>query len=104
MEKLKIYLGDMTYDTITLSTETFPLNIGFIASYCEKKFEDQVEITLFKYIDELEQAIIDSPPDILGMSNYVWCQNISLDLFKIFRENNSNGLTIWGGPNFPLDL
>lgn len=44
MNKLKIYLGDMTYDTITLSTETFPLNIGFIASYClknlEKKFQD----------------------------------------------------------------
>ena len=35
-EKLKIYLGDMTYDTVTLSTETFPLNIGFIASYCIK--------------------------------------------------------------------
>jgi hypothetical protein len=31
MSKLKIYLGDMTYDTITFSTETFPLNIGFIA-------------------------------------------------------------------------
>ena len=38
MDNLKIYLGDMTYDTITLSTETFPLNIGFIASYCIKKY------------------------------------------------------------------
>ncbi len=104
MKKLKIYLGDMTYDTITLSTETFPLNIGFIATYCNKKFGENVEITLFKYIDELEQAINDYPPDILGMSNYVWCQNISLELFKIFKEKNPNGLTIWGGPNFPLDI
>jgi tRNA A37 methylthiotransferase MiaB len=104
MGKLKIYLGDMTYDTITLSTETFPLNIGFIASFCKKKYGDNIEITLFKYINELEEAIINSPPDILGMSNYVWCQNISLELFKIFKERNSSGITIWGGPNFPLDL
>ena len=56
-KKLKIYLGDMTYDTVTLSTETFPLNIGFIASYCIKKFGNNVEITLFKYIEELEDAL-----------------------------------------------
>jgi len=104
MNNLKIYLGDMTYDTITLSTETFPLNIGFIASYCQKKFGKNVDITLFKYIEELEEAIHTSPPDILAMSNYVWCQNISLELFKIFKEENPNGLTISGGPNFPLDI
>ncbi len=102
-KKLKIYLGDMTYDTVTLSTETFPLNIGFIASYCIKKFGNNVEITLFKYIEELEDALSKSPPDILGMSNYVWCQNVSLELFKIFKEKNPDGLAIWGGPNFPLD-
>ena len=104
MNNLKIFLGDMTYDTITLSTETFPLNIGFIASYCQKKFGKNVDITLFKYIKELEEAIHTSPPDILAMSNYVWCQNISLELFKIFKEENPNGLTISGGPNFPLDI
>ena len=103
MEKLKIYLGDMTYDTITLSTETFPLNIGFIASYCIKKFGKNVDITLFKYIEELEEALYSSTPDVLGMSNYVWCQNVSLELFKVFKEKNPDGLTIWGGPNFPLD-
>jgi len=104
MDKLKIYLGDLTYDTTTLSTETMPLNIGFIASYCKKCFGDKVDITLFKYIEELEKAIKNSPPDILGMSNYVWCQNISLEMFRQMKESNPNGLTVCGGPNFPLDL
>jgi radical SAM superfamily enzyme YgiQ (UPF0313 family) len=104
VKKLKIYLGDMTYETTTLSTEVFPLNIGFIASYCLKRFGDNVEITLFKYIDELEKAIHESPPDILGMSNYVWCQNISLEMFRIMKKVNPNGLSVWGGPNFPLDM
>jgi hypothetical protein len=33
METIKIYLADLTYDTISLSTEAFPLNIGYVASY-----------------------------------------------------------------------
>ena len=71
MEKpLKIYLADLTYDT--LQTAVFPLNVGLIASYCKKQFGSKVDITLFKYIDELDHAINESPPDILGLSNYVW--------------------------------
>ena len=56
---LKIYLGDLTYDTVAISTEAAPLNVGFIASYCLEKFGDKVEITLFKYIADLENADID---------------------------------------------
>ena len=103
MKKLKIYLGDLTYNTIVVSTESLPINIGFIASYCLKKFGNNVDITLFKYIDDLEKAIYESPPDILGLSNYCWCQNVSQEMFKIFTEKNPNGLKVWGGPNFPID-
>ena len=103
METLKIYLGDLTYNTIAVSTESLPINIGFIASYCIKQFGDQVDITLFKYIDDLEKAISESPPDILGLSNYCWCQNVSQEMFKVFTEKNPDGLRVWGGPNFPID-
>ncbi|MGY5151484.1 MAG: radical SAM protein [Candidatus Nitrosopumilus sp. bin_6a] len=103
MEPLKIYLGDLTYNTIAVSTESLPINIGFIASYCLKQFGDKVDITLFKYIDDLEKALSESPPAILGLSNYCWCQNVSQEMFKLFTEKNPNGLRIWGGPNFPID-
>jgi radical SAM superfamily enzyme YgiQ (UPF0313 family) len=101
---LKIYLGDLTYDTIEISTEAMPLNIGFVASYCLEKFGKNVEITLFKYISELEDALIESPPDILGMSNYCWSQNVSYEMFNLLKKENPHALTIWGGPNFPVDL
>ena len=104
MNSLKIYLGDLTYDTIALSTESFPLNIGFIAANCIKNFGSKVDITLFKYINELEDAIENSPPDILGLSNYCWNQRIDLEFFKIFLKKNPHGITVWGGPNFPADL
>lgn len=103
MDKLKIYLADLTYDTVSLSTESFPLNIGYVASYSKSIFQEQIEITLFKYINELEKKIFEEPPDILGLSNYAWNHMIDLEMFKIFKQKNPNGLTVWGGPNFPLD-
>ena len=70
-EPLKIYLADLTYDTVTLASEAMPLNVGYVASYCKKRFGEQVEITLFKYIHDLDSAIQNSPPDILGLSNLI---------------------------------
>ena len=101
---LKIYLGDLTYTTVTLATEAFPLNVGYIASYCKKLFGNDIEITLFKYIDEIDKAVNENPPDILGLSNYCWSHNVSYEIFKICKKTNPNVVTIWGGPNFPIDF
>ena len=101
---LRIFLGDLTYDTIVLSTDSMPTNIGYIAAYSKKKFGNDVNITLFKYISDLEKIILENPPDILALSNYAWNYRISLEMFRIFKQMNSNGLTIFGGPNLPLDM
>ena len=101
---LKIYLGDLTYDTVTLATEAFPLNVALIASYCKKLFGDKIDIRIFKYINKLEDAILESPPDVLGLSNYCWSHNISSEMFRTVTKKNSNAIKIWGGPNFPIDL
>ena len=50
MNKLVVYLGDLTYDTVAISTEAMPLNVGYIGAYCKEKFGDRVEISIFKYI------------------------------------------------------
>ena len=102
--KLKIYIADLTYDTISITSDVFPLNIGLVTSYCKKLFGEHVEIKLFKYISKLEKAIEESPPDILGLSNYAWNHLLSYNIFKIAIKKNPNLLTVWGGPNFPLDL
>jgi radical SAM superfamily enzyme YgiQ (UPF0313 family) len=101
---IKIFLGDLIHTTVGTYTGVFPLNIGYIASSCIDRFGSDVEITLFKYIDELDDAINKSPPSILGLSNYAWCHNIGLELFKMLKLKNPNSLTVWGGPNFPMDM
>ena len=104
MAKLKIYLADLTYSTVVIANDVFPLNVGLIASYTLNKFKKYVDISLFKHIDELEKAVIESPPDILGLSNYCWNERIGYDIFKIAKDSNPNILTVSGGPNFPRDI
>jgi len=104
MKPVKIYLADLTYDTVAISTESMPLNVGFVASHCISQFGSDVEIKIFKYIDKLDKAIRESPPDILALSNYVWNQNLGTEFFKIMKKINPNTITVWGGPNFPPDI
>ena len=81
-----MYLGDLSYDTVSLSTNHFPLNVGYIASYCIEQFGSLIEVTLFKYINELEQAILTSPPDLLGLGNYCWNQNLGHEMFRLLHN------------------
>ncbi len=104
MKPIKIYLADLTYDTVAISTESMPLNVGYVASYCISQFGSDIEIKIFKYVDKLDKAIKESPPDILALSNYVWNQNLGTEFFKMMKKINPKTITVWGGPNFPLDL
>jgi radical SAM superfamily enzyme YgiQ (UPF0313 family) len=103
MQKLTIYFGDLTHDTVGIATEVFPLNVAFIAAYAMKRFEGRVDIRIFKYIHQLEEAIQAAPPDILALSNYPWCHRIGMALFAQLAERRPEALRIMGGPNFPHD-
>jgi radical SAM superfamily enzyme YgiQ (UPF0313 family) len=103
MQKLTIYFGDLTHDTVGIATEVFPLNVAFIAAYAMKRFERQVEISIFKYIHQIEEAIEKAPPDILALSNYPWCHRVGMSLFAQLAERRPGALRIMGGPNFPHD-
>jgi len=103
LRPLRIFLGDLTYTTLSLATDAFPLNIGFIAAYAEKIFGKEIDLRLFKYVDDLEQAIHDNPPDILGLSNYPWNFSLGLEFFRMTRVVSPQTLCVMGGPNIPLE-
>ena len=35
MQPLKVYLCDLTHDTVILVSDTIPVNLGFIGSYAK---------------------------------------------------------------------
>lgn len=45
MQPLRIYLADLTYTTLSIATEAFPLNIGYVAAYRNKVFGERVELS-----------------------------------------------------------
>lgn len=100
---LTIYLGDLTYTTLSLATDAFPLNVGFIAAYAQKLYGSEIDIRLFKYIPDLEQALAQKPPHILGLSNYPWNFHLGLEMFRMARAISPDTLCVMGGPNIPLD-
>ena len=101
MKKLNIYLGDLTYDTIILVSDTIPINIGFVGSYLIKKFGNKVDINLFKYPNDLINEIKKNPPDVLALSNYSWNSNLSEYVASIAKKINPKTIVIQGGTNFP---
>ena len=50
MRQRRIYLGDLTYTTLSIATEAFPLNIEYVGAYAKQRIGDPylVELTLFK--------------------------------------------------------
>ena len=58
-------------------------------------FGNDIEITLFKYIDEIDKAVNENPPDILGLSNYCWSHNVSYEIFKMCKKINPIVVTIF---------
>ena len=100
-KKLKIFLCDLTYDTIILVSDTIPINIGFIASYLKKHLKDEIDVELFKYPNEVIKRIKSSPPDMIALSNYSWNSNLSEYVASIAKKNNPNVITVQGGTNFP---
>ena len=62
MTPLRVYMCDLTHDTVVLVSDTIPINIGFIGSYAKKVHEDAIQLSLFKYPQAVIRAIEDSPP------------------------------------------
>ena len=101
---MKIYFCDLTYDTILLVSDTIPINIGFIASYINKNLAKNIEINLFKYPQNVIEAIKNDPPDMIALSNYSWNSNLSEFVASLAKKYNPNVITAQGGTNFPHRL
>jgi hypothetical protein len=103
MNTLRVFMADLTHDTVGLATEVFPLNVGLVGAYALKEHGAALDISLFKYVPTLEEAILRDPPDILALSNYPWCHNIDMAMVDLVKYRRQDTIIVLGGPNFPHD-
>jgi len=97
-----IYLADLTHRGLVLSSNVFPLSIGLVAAYFEKKRPKTAEFELFKYPEDLSARLEMRPPDIVGFANYSWNLGISYEYTKIIKDLWPETTVVFGGPNYGL--
>ena len=103
MKPLNITLADLVHD-YRPNHFTVPLGIGFIKEYLNSKFGKQVSITLVKSPSKLLKMIAGNEPiDVLGLSNYSWNYEINKHVSQCYKDSNSSGVLIQGGPHIRVD-
>ncbi len=102
-KKVLIYLADLTHTGTVLSSNVHPLGVGLIAAYLLKNFPEEIEIELFKYPDDLSQALERQVPHIMGFGNYSWNLNLSYGYAKQIKRRYPEIVIIFGGPNYGLE-
>jgi radical SAM superfamily enzyme YgiQ (UPF0313 family) len=98
---LRVYMCDLTHDTIVLVSDTIPINIGCIGAYAKNTLGDDVAISLFKYSHSVIEAIEATPPDVVALSNYSWNSELSERVARFAKERSPKVITVQGGTNFP---
>lgn len=101
---IKIFLADLAHTFSTSDASLLvPLNIGYLKAYAESIHGSSVNITLFKHPEKLLSQVETERPDIIGLSNYGWNENLNRAIGGYIRETLPNALIVAGGPNIDSD-
>ena len=102
MKKNLIYFADLVHNGTIQSIDTFPLGIGFVASYLKEKHPDTI-IKMFKLPQELNEALKEEMPTIMCFSNFTWNLNLSIEFSKYIKSVDKSIPIVFGGPNIPIN-
>jgi radical SAM superfamily enzyme YgiQ (UPF0313 family) len=98
----RLFFADLTHCGTITNADTMPFGVASIAAYAAHRFGPDVEIELFKFPDELNEALRHRPPDVLCLSNYVWSANLSHAFARHVRETRPDTTIVMGGPNISI--
>ena len=96
-KSLKVIVADVCYDDNGLSTPVVPLGAGLVAAHA-KVVNPEISVSVYKGITPLIEEIKKSPPDVLGLTNYVWNNNLAIRIAKVAKKINPKVLIVFGGP------
>lgn len=98
-----VYLADLRHNYAgVLSTDCMPLGIAYIKAVMDRDLPE-AQSRMFAYPDQLFQAIVDHPPDVLMVGNYVWNEALGLYFARLLKSIRPDALTVMGGPNISVE-
>lgn len=99
---IRVYLACLTHVVEgRFATDGLPLNIGYLGGYLKAHSGLDVEVRLFVLPEELDRAMAEAPPHILGTSNYVWAARLNYLYLEHYKKLYPDMATVMGGPNLP---
>lgn len=100
---MKIFLADLVHTWPKGGIWTIPLGVGYVASYLIKNLKEKginCKVKIFKDPNKIINSIRKENPDVIGLSYYVWNENVNKLIFDIAKQNNKNIFNVGGGPHF----
>ena len=98
--KTLIYFADLTHTGPVISSNYFPLAAGLLGSTLLREMPDLVDVEIFKYPQDLSEAVARQMPRIVGFSNYSWNCNLAYEYAKQIKEASPETIILFGGPNY----
>ncbi len=103
MKAPTVYLCDLRYNySGVLANDCMPLGVAYMKAVMDRELPE-VRSRLFAYPDRLFNAIQETPPDVLMLSNYCWNEALSIHLAKLAKRIRPETLVVLGGPNISLE-
>jgi radical SAM superfamily enzyme YgiQ (UPF0313 family) len=103
LNKPNVYFADLRYfHSGVLANDCMPLGVAYMKAVMDRDLPE-VNSRLFVYPDKLWSAIEDNPPDVLMLSNYMWCEALSFHFAKLVKRVHPGTLVVMGGPNIPVE-
>ncbi len=100
--KKRIFLADLTHTGRGTHAPTFPLGMSYVASYAKKNLDEDFEIRIFRFPNDLTKAIVEESPQFLCFSNYSWNFELSYKISALAKQRDPRIIVVFGGPNFPV--
>jgi radical SAM superfamily enzyme YgiQ (UPF0313 family) len=101
---IRVMMCDLTHFNKVSASDNIPLGIGMLSAYAQKCLGTEYEFELFKEPQSIDKDFEDFNPHIVGLTNYCWNTRVSSEFAKYVKKLHPEIVTIFGGPNYPVDL
>ena len=83
----KISFADLSHTGQIVAANTIPLGIAYVATYAKEKIEDDIDVEIFRYPEDLSNYLDKDIPQLACFSNFSWNVKLSHEYAKrIFTE------------------
>jgi len=85
-----------------MANDCMPIGVGYLKAVMDRDLPE-VDSRIFAYPDHILREIEGNPPDVLMLSNYMWCEQLSFGIARAMKQLRPETLVVMGGPNIMLE-